>query len=220
MVEAVGPRRTRVRALVGIVLLALPMLLTSCAAPDRQYVAAGGTGMYFALPAAWSQVPERQLATAQSGWSDDVGGVLTQSILWQGAWGVGRPDANDVFAGKAPSTPVVWAMVRDLIDVERQGIDSVASALADLVIPATELTDAGLDIRSEPVRSGKFRGIHQFATYATGGALQTVEVVSVLSPERDRVYTVVARCTETCFADASGTIADIFDSLTFKETRG
>lgn len=220
MVDAVALRRTHIRAVMGMVLLVLPMLLTACAAPDRQYVAAGGTGMYFALPAEWQAVPARQLTTAQSGWSDDVGGVLSQTLAWQGAWGAGQPDANDVFAAKAPSTPVVWAMVRDLIDVEQQGIDDVGAALADLVIPATELTDAGLDIRSEPVRSGKFRGIHQFATYATGGTLQTVEVVSVLSPQRDRVYTVMARCTEACFSDASGTIAAIFDSLTFKETRG
>jgi hypothetical protein len=117
---------------------------------------------------------------------------------------------------------VVFAFVRELLSVEQSGAAStpINIALRDLIIPATSLADAGAQVRAERVSSGRFRGLHQYVTYATGGTLQTVEVVSMLSPRRDRVYVLIVRCTVQCFDANSGQITEVFDSLTFKEPRG
>jgi len=198
------------------------LLVSGCSAPKRQYIAADSHGMYFALPSEWVAVPPRQLNKAESGWTDDAGSVFLQTVRWQGAWSGASLNGNDVFAAEAPSAPVVFAFVRDLLNVERQGTadTTINIALRDLVIPATSIADAGGDVRSERIGSGRFRGLHQFATYATGGTPQTVEVVSMLSPSRDRVYVLAIRCTEQCFDDNSGTINFVFDSLTFEEPHG
>lgn len=198
------------------------LLVSGCSAPASQYVAADAHGMYFALPKAWTAVPDRQMTKAERGWTDDAGNVFVQSVLWQRAWTASTANANAVFAAKAPSTPVVFAFVRKLLTVEQQGVADTAIniALRDVVIPATSIADGGGDVRTERLRVGVFRGLHQFATYATGGRLQTVEVVSMLAPGNDRVYVLSIRCSEQCFAENSGKINAVFDSLTFKEPRG
>lgn len=202
-------------------LLVLGLAVAGCSPPSEQYIAADGLGMYFALPVAWHQVPNTQMEKAQTGWSDDAGNVTTQTLRWQGAWGAGEPDANAVFAAAAPDQPIAFAFVRDLIEVEQQGIgDSVAAALRDVVIPTTEIRAAGGDVTTTPVRQGAFRGIHQFARYTLGGADQTVEVTTVLSPDRARLHALVIRCSSTCFERSAADIDAVFDSLTLKETRG
>jgi hypothetical protein len=207
------------RALAGV--LAAMLFVVGCEAPTRQYIAADSYGMYFAMPREWSPVPDRQMITAESGWTDDAGRVFSQTVLWQGAWTAGDANANEVFAARAPSQPVVFAYVRELIGVEQQGIASdTRTALQDIVLPASTILDSGGDVQTESWRCGGFSGLHQFATYATGGRMQTVEVVSMLPPGKDRVYVVVVRCSERCFTTNSGTINAIFDSLTFKEPRG
>jgi len=207
--------RSRAVALVAVVAMAL----TACTAPTRQYIAASGYGVYFALPKAWKAIPAQQLQTAESGWSDDAGQVFQQSVLWQGAWTAGAVNANTIFAAAAPTRPVAFAFVRDLLSVEQQGLGSgIAAALQDLVIPASTLTQDELTTRS--VVHGALRGIRQTATYVTGGLKQTVEVESVLASSKQRVYVFMIRCTSACFSDNIPAINDIFTSLTYKEQRG
>ena len=208
------------RLLAGAV--AALLLVTGCSAPEQQYINASSYGMFFALPADWSAVPAAQMKTAQSGWTDDAGNVFLQTVRWQGAWSADRAtNADGIFAAAPPTQPVVFAFVRELITVERQGVaGNINRALRDLIIPATTLLDAGADVQSDAERQGSFRGLHQVATFTTGGALQTTEVVSMLAPGKDRVYVLVVRCSEACFSSNIGVINAIFDSLTFKEPRG
>ncbi len=195
------------------------LALSACGAPSHQYVSAGGYGMYFALPAAWQQVPAKQVTKAQTGWRDDAGNVFRQTVLWQGAWSAAPVDADQVFAAKPPSTPVVFAFVRDLVGVEQQGIGTdVTAALRDLVVPATTLAKAA--VTTDHWDRAGFTGIRQTATYVSGGTLQTTEVVSMLPPKRNRVYAFVARCSQGCFSSNRASIRAIITSLTFKEPRG
>ena len=209
--------KPRMRAIAAAVVL----LVTGCTAPALQYVSAGSYGMYFAMPASWRAVPARQLLKAQTGWSDDAGKVFQQSVRWQAAWTAGSANADDVYSATAPAKPVIFAFVRDLIGVEQQGVGSnMNSALHDIVIPASSIVSAGGSVETQQVRHGRFRGLHQFSTYATGGTLQSVEVVSMLAPGKNRLYVLSIRCDEQCFSKNIGTINAVFDSLTFKEPRG
>lgn len=203
----------------GVLVLAAMLALSACAAPAHQYISANAYGMYFSLPASWTQVPAKQVTKAQQGWSDDAGNVYRQTVLWQGAWSASALDANQVFAAKPTSTPVAFAFVRDLVGVEQQAIGTdIPSALRDLVVPATSL--ASTAVKTERLRRNGFAGIQQTATYVSGGALQTTDVVSMLPPKRNRVYVLVLRCTQGCFAANRDQLKAITDSLTFKEPRG
>ena len=210
------------RPLTAGVLAALLLLVSGCAAPERQYIAADSYGMYFALPQAWSAVPGRDLVAAEAGWTDDVGNVFNQTVVWQGAWTDGSGDASTIFAAEASARPAVFAFVRDLISVEQQSVtgSDINTALRDVVLPTTSIQDAGGDVRTERISDGDFRGIHQLATYAAGGSLSTTEVVTMLAPSKNRVYALLVRCSAACFDRNTGTINDVFDSLTFKERRG
>ncbi len=206
--------RSRLVATFAILALAL----SACTAPTKQYISASGFGMYFALPKDWSEIPVAQLRTAESGWSDDAGQVFQQSVQWQGSWTAGAVNANAVFAAKPPARPVAFAFVRDLISVEQQGLGGgIATALQDVVIPASTLTSD--ELTTKTVVHGNVRGILQTATYVTGGARQTIMVESVLAAGKNRVYVVFVRCTAKCFSTNMRSINEIFASLTFKEQR-
>ena len=207
------------RRRIALTLLAVASLLAGCAAPEHQYISA--PGMYFSLPASWQAIRQQQLITAESGWSDDAGNVLQQSMRWQGAWSKTVVNANAVFAAKASSTPIVFAYVRDLLSQERQGVgNDVAAALKDVAMPATAVSDAGNPVETTTLKQAGFTGIRQRATYVSGGVMQTIDVVSMLPPKRDRLYVLLARCTARCYASQSAVIDALFDSLTFKEPRG
>ncbi len=197
------------------------LALSACAAPTHQYINADALGMYFALPASWTEVSNKQLATAQQGWNDDAGNVFLQTKRWQGAWSATPVDANAVFTATPGNVPIVYAFVRDLISQEQQGIGTnVSAALRDLVLPATAIVDAGVPVEAERLKQAGFTGLRQTATYVSGGAMQTTEVVSMLNPQRSRVFVLVARCSVRCFTNHADEVRDIIDSLTFKESRG
>ncbi len=204
---------------LGLTMLAATLLLSGCSAPAHQYIAANGDGMYFALPASWTQVPMKQLVKAQQGWTDDAGNVFRQTVRWQGVWSAHTIDADRAFAARPASAPVVFAYVRDLVGVEQQGIGKdVKAALRDVLIPASSLP-SGSVLTQTWTRSG-FTGIHQTGTYVSGGAMQTTEVVSTLPPARNRLYVFAMRCSESCYSAYGRDINAVFESLTFKEPRG
>lgn len=207
----------RIAAIVG----ALALLLGGCAQPTKQYVNADALGMYFALPRDWVSVPGSQLETAQQGWNDDAGRVFGQTVRWQGAWGIDGVKPADVFAAKPSSAPTVFAFVRDLLDVEQRQVgEDVATALQDIVMPASSLVAAGVDISTQEWRKNRFIGIRQTATYPAGGGRSTTDVVSMLSPDKTRLYSIVLRCSEQCFDANRPAFAAIMQSLTFEETSG
>lgn len=203
------------------VMLAAALLLTACAAPSARYVNADSYGMYLALPRAWVALPDQQLQTAQSGWNDDVGQVYIDTVLWQKVWGPAGVTPKMAFAAKPSSKPTVYAFVRDLLSVEQRQIgDDIPTSLQNVIIPASTLEQDGVTVETERWHRGAFIGIHQRASYTTGGGASTVEVVSMLSPNKQRLYVLVMRCSKSCYADNAKAFGSIVDSLTFKETRG
>ncbi len=202
-------------------LLLCALVLSACAAPTQQYIASEPGGMYFSLPVEWTAVPAPLLEKAQTGWTDDAGQVVTSTITWQGAWSPSDITATDVFAGAAAAEPIVYAMRRDLIDVEQGELGTdLTTALQDLVIPATELLTRGADLTQSPLTRNGFRGIEQLATYEFAGTRQTVQVTSMLSPDTTALYQLVIRCSEQCYADNTDVINRVLDALTFEEVAG
>lgn len=206
---------------IRLALLALVLALTGCAQPAKQYVNADTLGMYFALPREWVAVPSEQLTKAQEGWNDDAGEVYVETVRWQGAWGEAGIKPAQVFSAKPSSNPTAYAFVRDLLNVETRQIgEDIETALQDLVIPASALLAAGVDVETTQWRQNGFVGIQQSATYPAGGGRSTVDVVSMLSPSRSRLYVLVLRCSADCYAEHQQDFDGVINSLTFEETRG
>ena len=204
------------RGILGAVTALL--VLAGCSAPTNQYIAAKSYGMYFALPKSWTQVPDVQLTTAERGWTDDAGSVFRQTVLWQGAWSAATRNGDEVLAATPPAVPIVFAFVRDLLPAEAQAIGpDVPTALEDLIVPVSGLPTGA--VTTARLRSSGFVGIRQVARYAVHGVPQTVEVVSMLAPGKNRVYVVSVRCATACFSVQRSTIDAIIASLTFKEPR-
>lgn len=206
---------------IRLALVALALVLTGCAQPSKQYVNADTFGMYFALPRTWPAVPGEQLTKAQGGWNDDAGDVFTQTVVWQAAWGTAGVTPAQVFAAEPSDKPTVYAFVRDLLDVEQRQIgDDIETSLQDIVIPASSLAAAGVDVDTTQWRQNGFVGIQQSATYPSGGAPAEVDVVSMLSPNKSRLYVVVLRCSVDCYNKHREDFAGVLNSLTFEETSG
>lgn len=206
---------------VRVALLALVLVLTGCAQPSRQYISADSYGMYFALPRDWSAVSGEQLKKAQQGWNDDAGQVFVETVRWQAAWGPAGVKPATLFAAAPSSKPTAYAFVRDLLNVETRQVGSdIETALQDIVIPASSLLAAGVDVETTQWRQNGFVGIQQTATYPAGGGRSTVDVVSMLSPSRSRLYVLVLRCSEDCFAENRQQFDAVIDSLTFEENSG
>lgn len=206
------------RALVAGALIAV--LLTGCATPTKQYVNAGSYGMYLALPRDWVQVPDKQLKTAQGNWTDDPGQVYAQTVRWQKVWGPKGVSPAKALSSEPTAEPTVYAFVRDLLNVEKQQLGSdIPSTLQDLIIPARSLADAGVNVNTEQWRKNGFVGIHQVASYPTQAGRSTTEVVSMVSPQQNRLYVLVLRCSDACYEVHRTDFTQIVESLTFKESR-
>lgn len=203
------------------VLATAAALLTACAAPTTQYINADTYGMYLALPRAWQQLPDKQLQNAQQGWEDDAGQVFTSTVLWQKIWGPPGVTPNDVFAAQPTERPTVFAFVRDLLDVEQQQLSGdIETSLQDVIIPASSLAAAGIDVSTEQWNRNGFVGIHQKTSYPMVGGRSTVEAVSMLAPDRNRIYVLVLRCSDACFSENNQAFSQVVKSLTFKEISG
>lgn len=213
---------SRLRSMsVRLAFLAFVLVLTGCAQPSQQYINADTYGMYFALPREWSAVPSEQLSKAQQGWQDDAGQVFIDTVRWQAAWGPAGITPDNLFAAVPSEQPTAFAFVRDLLNVETRQIgDDIEMALQDIVLPTSSLLAAGVEVESTQWRQNGFLGIQQTATYPAGGGRSTVDVVSMLSPNRSRLYVLVLRCSETCFAENRTKFDDVIDSLKFEETSG
>ena len=204
------------RGILGAVIAML--VLAGCSAPTHQYIAAKSYGMYFALPSNWTQVPDVQLTTAERGWNDDAGTVFHQTVLWQGAWAGSARNADEALSATPPTVPIVFAFVRDLLPAESQSIGpDVPMALRDLIVPASTLPSGS--VSRTTLHHGGFVGIQQRARYTVHGIPQTIEVVSMLAPGKNRVYVLSVRCTTACFTAQRASLDAIIASLTFKEPR-
>lgn len=204
---------------LSVLVVLLTMTLVGCSAPTQQYVNADSYGMYLSLPKAWVQVPDAQLDTAVSGWNDDPGQVYTQTVLWQKIWGPNGVTPKMVFDAKPTTQPTAYAFVRDLLNVEQQQVTGdVATSLQDVIIPASSLAAMGIDVSTEQWNKNGFVGIHQVASYPMAGGRSTVEAVSMLAPNRKRLYVLVLRCSDSCYANNQQDFKSVMDSLTFKET--
>ena len=210
-------------------LVSTSVALSACAPPDYTFAKLGpgaapdaGT-VYFKVPRAWTQLPEKQIAKAESGWGQDpTAGPLLKATAWQTAYDASvQPTVEHVLGRSGSDQPTVYASLRTLYDGERAG--ATVAALRDLVAPVTTLTSSKaitLTTDDQLNQSG-VTGVHLVFSYAgsAGQPAQTVDQTAYLSAGNDAIYLFVVRCTTACYDIHRDEIKSVTTSYTIREDR-
>jgi hypothetical protein len=200
-------------------------LLSACSGPQFQYAAdkpgsvPAGT-VYMKVPSGWSQVPTKQIQSAESGWgTDTTAKTLLDATAWQEAWDASpTPSIGNVLGSTTPTHPVVYASLRSLYQ-EESGV--TPEALRDMVVPISTL-GTQVDVLSEDkVTQGSATGVHLVFAFTPKPGLpeETIDQTAYLSDGKDAVYLLVVRCTTDCYRANAGAIHDVTSSYTIQEGR-
>jgi hypothetical protein len=210
------------RALVILALIALPLVLTSCAQPSKIYAADKKEGVYFSLPRGWTKVSQKALNARESLSTAAGAAERAASVLWQEAYSLdSNITAADVLSLKTPQKPLVYVRVRSLLGPE---INSVSyNSLRDLVVPITEWvngtkTAPAFDISNdeERVENGA-RGVHSVFHFAqSDGTNQTIDQISLLSNDHSTIYALLIRCSTNCYETNHKILESISASFTVR----
>ena len=210
------------RSLSIVGLLAISVLLTSCAQPSKIYASDKKEGVYFALPQGWKKIEQLQLAAQEAKSTATGAAERAASVLWQEAYSPNhRVDAKAVLSLGTPDFPIVYVRVRSLLGDE---INSVSyNSLRDLVVPLTGWVNQTVkapkfDIFNdeEKVEKGA-RGIHSvFQFTQTDGTSQTIDQTSLLSTDHATIYVLLIRCSTSCYDKQRGALEKIASSFTVR----
>jgi hypothetical protein len=208
------------RSFVGLVLsVALVLGLVSCGSPSQNYVSYKEDGVYLAVPKTWSEISPESLA-AQEAKSTAAGATeRAAAVKWQIAYSTDKSvTASDVFSIQNSNNPIVFLRIRSLSAVERNLVS--LNSLRDVIVPLSSWIDGALKIPvftlledGELTEKGA-SGIHsRFIFGPAEGEPQTLDQSVLLSPDRNTLYVLVARCSKTCFEQNQEVLDKIVASL-------
>ena len=210
----------RVRRVGSLVLLAF--LLASCGHPTQKYGASKSEGVYFTVPVAWHQITMAQLNALEAK-STAIGAVEKLALVkWQEAY---SPDATigavQTFSLKPTSTPLAFVRVRDLFPDEVNALSY--NTLRDIVQPLTvwvtnptATTPVYNIIDDHEVVQKGGRGVRTIYNFVASGVSQTVDQTALMSPDHQKIYLFVVRCTTVCYNRNIKEISKIADSFTVR----
>ena len=123
------------RALAGLWLVVMVVMVAACGAPQFTYVSNSSAHAYFKVPAGWRKLSDSALAAVLRGGSS---GEPT------GVWSVGydgssSPSASHVFGSVVPQ-PFAFALVEPLNSTASAGMSY--NGLRDVFLPVTSATRA------------------------------------------------------------------------------
>jgi hypothetical protein len=204
---------------LGLVLVALALLVTGCAAPQFTYVTNSDAHTYFKVPGAWSQIKGSALAAA------------TKSTPSSTVWSVGydgdlKPAAAHVL-GATDAAPFVYSVVAPLNQTTTNALSY--NELRDFFLPVTAaaraadaksgfpLTDFHL-LRDATVTLAQ--GVHGVRvtfqyTYPGIGA-NTFDQVALTNADDTEVYLLLVHCLASCYSKHQSQIDTVMNSFTVR----
>jgi len=125
---------------------------------------------------------------------------------------------------KPPSSPLIFARVRDLTSEETN--DFSYNSLRNVIVPVTQLadgTDLGVDdfeiLNDREVVEKGARGIQTIYRFTLQGEQQTFNQTALISEDRTMIYILIGRCTTTCYNKNKKAIEEIVSSFTVQGAR-
>ena len=179
--------------------------LVSCGSPSHNYVSYKDDGVYLAVPKTWSEISPESLATQEAKSTAAGASERAAAVKWQIAFSTDKSvTASDVFSIQNSNSPIVFLRIRSLSAVERNLVS--LNSLRDVIVPLSSWIDGALKIPvftlledGELTEKGA-SGIHsRFIFGPAEGEPQTLDQSVLLSPDRNTLYVLVARCSKTCF---------------------
>jgi hypothetical protein len=216
---------TRVLSMVAG--LCAAVLLAACARPTYSFVTNADDHVYFKVPAAWSKIDKGALDKVSVLGLDPSAAAALRAQTWSVAFEAGdKPSVSDIFSAQTTRSPIVFARVI------RAGNGSTPTVtldtLRDLFLPVSDSARlaalaagqqlAGFHLVTDKVVKGEggLRGVHEVFRYTSQGVPQTFDSTAFVNKDASRVYALLVRCTQTCYADRHGELASIVRSFTVK----
>jgi len=209
--------------LSGLVVISI---LSGCGTPSQKYAADKKEGVYFTVPYSWHQITgasinKRELQSTATGAVERAA-----SVLWQEAFTPSSSfGSTDVLSLKAPTSPLVYVRVRNLLPDE-VGVVSYNS-LRNIIVPlttwasGTDATAPTLNVLDDREIVQKIaRGVRTIYSFsAKGKASQTINQTALVSDDRSTIYVLIVRCTTDCYNKNQAVLNRISDSFTVRGTR-
>ena len=218
------PTLTRSLARPLLASLLCSTLLVGCSAPENQFPHLSSDGVYFKVPQGWSEISDRDLTNFES-LNTDPGALDRLAVVrWQVAYATKKLEPSEVFSAAPGEVPVAYIRVRDLYTDER---DSVSlNTLRDAIFPITKWgSDPAkahfTSILDEEVTFKGATGVHSRYSFSQGSdALQVVDQNALLSPDRNTLYLLVVRCSQSCYQQNQKVMEAISASIVIRGARG
>ena len=143
-------------------------------------------------------------------------------VKWQVAYSPDKGmDAAQTFSLKAPNAPLAFVRVRDLFPDEINAVSY--NTLRDVVQPITEWVNNptattpiyNLIDDHEVIQKGG-RGVRTIYNFMDSGVSETVDQTALMSPDHQKIYVFVVRCTTLCYNKNIKAISRIADSFTVR----
>jgi hypothetical protein len=215
------------RLLAVVAALCAAVVFSACAAPNYTFVTNSSDHVYFKVPAGWSQINQRDIDKFAAPDLDEAAAAQLRAQTWTVAFDAGRePSIQHIFAAEVQD-PVVFARVlrRDGGDASTMTLD----ALRDFFLPVSKTARTAAKASGQALpgfksvvddvttREGGFKGVHEVFRYTVNGVVQTFDQTALATEDASRVYILLVRCTQTCYADRRGELASVVRSFIVSE---
>jgi hypothetical protein len=215
------------RLLAVVAALCAAVVFSACAAPNYTFVTNSSDHVYFKVPAGWSQIDQRDIDKFAAPDLDEAAAAKLRAQTWTVAFDAGhKPSIQHVFSAQVQD-PVVFARVlrRDNGDATAMTLDE----LRDFFLPVSEtarLTAAASGqalpgfksvMDAVTTRKGGLTGVHEVFRYTLNGVVQTFDQTALATKDASRVYILLVRCTQTCYAARRGELASVVRSFIVSE---
>jgi len=208
-----GDRKLRGRIAA---LLVLAGVLTACGAPSNTFVASPEDDLVLKLPRSWTTLRDNPSADSATGRPD--GGWLA---VYDAAT---TPDVKHVDLDSDVKEPVAYAQVSVLTGDQASGMNG--DKLRDLLLPFTAASRAQYatdpraatfkQIADYDVHGPAGSGVHVVFSYDLGKGREVFDQTALLGSKRTRVYLLLIRCSQACYASHRAQIDDVVAHFTVK----
>ena len=211
------------RALAGLWLVAMVVMVAACGAPQYTYVTNSSAHAYFKVPAGWTKLSDSALAAALHSGS---GSGKANGVWSVGYDGSAPPSASHVFGSVVPK-PFAFALVEPLNSSASAGMSY--NELRDIFLPVTSAT------RATAARSGfpltgfhllrnniltQGQGVHgvrvTFDYTFPDGSTDTFDQVAFTNADDTEIYLLVLHCLASCYQQNHGEIDTVMSSFTVR----
>ena len=205
---------------IGAIFMVLVLALTACGESSQLYPASKEDGVYFSVPKTWTGLSFAALSKYEKKSAENPEESRESLVRWQVAYSTDpKVKVSSVFTLKPPSSPLIFARVRDLTAEETN--DFSYNSLRNVIVPVTQLADgAELGVPDfeiltdrEVVEKGA-RGVQTIYRFSIDGEQQTFNQTALMSNDHTTIYILIGRCLSKCYQKNKKAIEEIVSTFT------